>query len=357
MNSFALSTADRLVRGHGVEREYADVSSALSSGAMVMGALAFRDDHPPSLFTPVRFDTSQAPTPPPLSALPAVLSVTAHPGAAEHRALVDRTIVALRAAGPGGLEKVVLARALAIEFAAPPNAADLFARFVGNDPRRNGYLAWLPGGRTLLGSSPELLVRRTGRIVESFPLAGSAPRSQDPAADAAASAGLNRSAKDLAEHRFVVDSIRETLAPYCLELDVPADPQLTSTPTTWHLGTPIRGVLREDGVTALELARALHPTPALCGTPRRAAHDYIAANESDRGFYGGAVGFMTPDGDGEWRVAIRGGVLAGRTFTAHAGGGIVAASDAASELDETTNKLRVALRACGAEAAAEPVAR
>ncbi|MCP2288897.1 chorismate binding enzyme [Nocardia amikacinitolerans] len=91
------------------------------------------------------------------------------------------------------------------------------------------------------------------------------------------------------------------------------------------------------GPSALELAAALHPTPAICGTPTAAAARLIAELEGDRGFYAGAIGWCDAGGNGEWMVSIRCAELAadGRSLLAHAGGGIVAESDPAAELAET----------------------
>ena len=126
-------------------------------------------------------------------------------------------------------------------------------------------------------------------------------------------------------------------------------PQLSSTAALWHLSTPIRGTLRETTTTAIDLALALHPTPAVGGVPTPAAVDAIADLEGDRGFYAGAVGWCDAAGDGRWVVAIRGAVLSAdrRSAVAQAGGGIVAESDADEEVAETTAKFRTVLTALG----------
>jgi isochorismate synthase len=101
----------------------------------------------------------------------------------------------------------------------------------------------------------------------------------------------------------------------------------------------------------MDLALALHPTPAVGGVPTAAAIDLIADLEGDRGFYAGAVGWCDSAGDGRWVVAIRGAQLSAdrRSAVAQAGGGIVAESDAQDELTETTTKFRTILTALGVE--------
>lgn len=129
---------------------------------------------------------------------------------------------------------------------------------------------------------------------------------------------------------------------------------IVETPRLWHLGTPIEGELI-PGTTVLEVAAAVHPTPAVCGTPTAAARDLIRILEpEDRGLYAGLVGWMDSSGDGEWALALRGIHVSGTTARLHAGAGIVAGSDPVAEHRETAAKLGSALRAL---AAVTPVRR
>ncbi len=183
------------------------------------------------------------------------------------------------------------------------------------------------------------------------PFAGSAPRAGDPELDAANGAALAASAKNRHEHQLVIDTMRAALEPLCDELTIAAEPQLSRTAAVWHLCTPISGRLRETSTTAIDLALALHPTPAVGGVPTRAASELIAELEGDRGFYAGAVGWCDASGDGRWVVSIRCAQLSAdrRTALAHAGGGIVAESDPDDEVDETTTKFATILTALGVE--------
>ncbi len=269
----------------------------------------------------------------------------------------DRVAAALRRLRDGAdpLEKVVLARALRLAAEDPLNPMAVLARLLDADPAASVYLTDLssagPGfaGQTLVGASPELLVSRDGATVRCLPFAGSAPRSADPAEDAELGAELAGSAKNRHEHQLVVDTMRAILEPMCSRLEVAGRPQLSRTAAVWHLSTPITGTLREASTTAMDLAVALQPTPAVGGVPTAAAVDLIAELEGDRGFYAGAVGWCDGAGDGRWVVAIRGAVLSAdrRTAVATAGGGIVAESDPDDELQETTAKFATVLRALG----------
>ncbi|MEV4114810.1 isochorismate synthase [Nonomuraea sp. NPDC049695] len=247
--------------------------------------------------------------------------------------------------GAGRLDKVVLARTVELRSDAPVDLPGLLRPLLGHG---YSFAAPLPGGRTLTGASPELLVSRRGREVASNPLAGSAARSADPAEDRRRAASLTASAKDLHEHRLVVEAVADALAPYCGALEVPRTPELTATETMWHLSTRITGTLRDPGTSALTLAAALHPTPAVCGTPEADARRMIEALEPfDRGFYAGLVGWSDATGDGEWAVAIRCAEVAEHTVRLYAGAGIVTGSDPDQELAETSAKFRTMLRALG----------
>ncbi|MFI6904758.1 isochorismate synthase [Nonomuraea sp. NPDC050394] len=246
----------------------------------------------------------------------------------------------------GNLDKVVLARTLELRSDEPISLRHLLRPLLGHG---YSFATPLPGGSTLAGASPELLVARHGRQVLSNPLAGSAERSADPVEDARRAAALLESAKDLHEHRLVVEAVTERLRRYCDDLDVPKAPQLTSTATMWHLSTKITGILRDPATSVLTLAAALHPTPAVCGTPQAAARRVIGELEAvERGFYSGLAGWCDAAGDGEWAVAIRCCEVHEHTVRLFAGAGIVAGSVPERELAETTSKFRTVLDALGA---------
>jgi isochorismate synthase len=345
----------------GVRRRYHDVGAAqaaLRSGdaPIVLGALPFDVDGPAALLVP---DAALSPAGPPdwpTGPLPPVRIAAAVPRPADYRARVARARDELTAPG-NPLHKVVLARALRLVADAPLDARVILGRLVAADPAAYGYLVDLTAaghdyaGAALVGASPELLVARFGERVVCQPFAGSAPRAADPDRDAANAAALAGSAKDRHEHRLVIDAMRAALEPLCDELSIADEPQLSRTATVWHLCTPISGRLREMTTTAIDLALALHPTPAVGGVPTKAATELIAELEGDRGFYAGAVGWCDASGDGQWVVSIRCAQLSAdrRTALARAGGGIVAASDPDDEVSETTTKFATILNALEVE--------
>lgn len=268
------------------------------------------------------------------------------PAAEEYSAAVAAAVERMRA---GEFDKVVLARTLELTSARDLDLPAMLSRLARRDP--DGYTFAVPSGpgRTLLGASPELLVARRGDRLVANPLAGSAPRSSDLAEDVRRAAALLDSPKDLHEHAVVVDAIREALAPFCVRLDVPERPTLVRTAAMWHLSTTLTGELRDPSSTALDLASALHPTPAVCGTPTEVARQVIADSEPfDRGAYTGMVGWQNADGDGDWVVTIRCAEAEDRTLRLFAGAGVVAESSPAAETAETGAKFRTFLSAVGA---------
>ena len=337
-----------------VLREVADRGDA---PALAIGALPFDPDGEPALVVPAAAywaaplaDAEGRPAP--TTRHGALRRNHPVPDPAGYEAMVAE---ALRLVARGELDKVVLARVLELTADAPVDAQAMLRELAARDPR--GYLFAVglptagPGPRTLIGASPELLLSRRGTAVLANPLAGSAPRHPDPAEDERVGAALLASAKDRHEHALVVDAVAAALEPFCEALVVPSEPSLVRTETLWHLSTRLDGQV-DPGATSLALARALHPTPAVCGVPRVAARDAIARIEPfDRGFYAGMVGWTDATGDGEWVVALRCGQVEGAAVRLYAGAGIVAESEPAAELAETAVKLQTQLRALGLDAA------
>jgi isochorismate synthase EntC len=140
------------------------------------------------------------------------------------------------------------------------------------------------------------------------------------------------------------------LAPLCRSLDVAPAPEVRALRDVLHLCTPVRGQLARP-LHLLQLAEALHPTPAVGGEPTAPALAWIAGHEqAPRGWYAGPVGWFDASGDGELAVAIRSGLVAGRKGYAWAGSGIVAESDPDAEYAETGVKQRALLDVLGVEA-------
>jgi menaquinone-specific isochorismate synthase len=255
---------------------------------------------------------------------------------------LEAVSTAIDAIGAGSYDKVVLARDYAVWSKARFDARRLLHRLADRFPECFTFAC-----ADLVGATPELLVRRIGRRVESLVLAGSAGRDDDPTADAALGEQLLESKKDRGEHELAVASVHEALAARAV-LDPPAEATLLRLANVQHLATRVTGQLDAPAPTALELAGALHPSAAVCGTPTRAAMQAIRALEGmDRGRYSGPVGWVDARGDGEWGIALRCAQLSGARARLFAGAGIVEGSLPEAELEETRIKLNAMQAAFG----------
>jgi isochorismate synthase len=358
--TFVMAGPDGVVVAQGIHSAYpalAAAQAALAAGdvPIILGALPFDLTEPTALLRPQQVQFTDALPAWPRTTLPAVRVAQTLPAPEVHRARIAEALRRLNDPSTG-LQKVVLARGLRMLADGPLDMMTVLGRLT-DDSIATAFLADLTaaGGRyagtALIGASPELLVARHGDVVTCLPFAGSAPRSADPDADRASGVALAESTKNRHEHQLVVDQMLEALEPLCVDVRVAATPELTGTSAVWHLSTPITARIRESSTTALDLAVALHPTPAVGGVPRAMATDLINELEGDRGFYAGAVGWCTANGDGRWVVSIRCARLAAdrRSADARSGGGIVAESDPDDEVAETTTKFRTIMSALGVE--------
>lgn len=251
----------------------------------------------------------------------------------------------------GRLVKVVAARPFDLTFEVSRGLASPAAvlRALSRDHDESGVrFAFRQGSRTFLGLTPERLVQVEGRQVRTEALAGTAPAGCDAAAE------LRNSSKDAHEHRLVVDEIATRLRPLCTRLLHDTSPRLRSSSGVQHLLTPIEGELMQP-IHVLDVARRLHPTPAVCGLPSADAARWIYEHETlDRGWYSGAIGHFDAAGDGEFRVALRCAELDEYRARVWAGAGLVAGSDPDRELQEIGLKAATMLDAFAR--AADPAA-
>lgn len=317
---------------------------------VLVGAIPFDASQPSSLFIPESshyFDgrAFRQQMSAPESKLPEVVRRTALPEQDDFMQMVSKAVEATSAQR---LDKVVLSRLMEIVTAEQVDIANLMTRLMTQNPGSYNFHVLLPEGGSLLGASPELLLRKQGHRYFTHPLAGSARRESDAEKDRFAGQQLMNSSKDRYEHKLVTDAMRDVLQPRSASLTLPSTPELLTTSTLWHLGTAIEGEVSHQADTALSLACLLHPTPALSGFPHASAQKLIAELEPfNRGLFGGIVGWCDEHGNGEWVVTIRCGKVNGNRVRLFAGAGIVPASSPESEWRETGVKLNTMLRAFG----------
>jgi menaquinone-specific isochorismate synthase len=184
-------------------------------------------------------------------------------------------------------------------------------------------------------------------MLETEALAGSIRRGGSASEDAALGSALLHSEKDLREQREVLDDILTRLAPLGLKPEYPPQPHLRRLANVQHLHTPIRATLPEN-IQLLDVLAAMHPTPAVGGSPRDAAVRRIRELEGfPRGLYAGALGWINARGGGEFFVGIRSALVEGARARVYAGAGIVAGSTPEKEFAETELKFKAMLDAFG----------
>ena len=237
----------------------------------------------------------------------------------------------------GALDKVVLARGFTGRSQSDIDPRPILKKLAAEYPSTWSFAV---GG--LVGATPELLLRLSRKMVTSRVLAGTISKTGDDERDLALAGSLARSSKDLEEHEYAVRSVADALEPFCTSTNVPESPYVLHLANVMHLATDVTGALAEklSHVDAFTILEQLHPSAAVCGTPREQASELIAEIEGmSRGHYAGPVGWIDAAGDGELGIALRCGQISGSEIRIFAGCGIVAGSDPAIELAESEAKL------------------
>ncbi len=301
-----------------------------------LAALAERVWRAHAKFGNVRYQTPAADEPQPLEFTAGEVG--------DYRECVAQALVEI---SRGDFQKIVLARALDLTANQPLHPLRVLNGLRERFPECTAFSFADAHGRSFIGASPERLLRVSRGVLETEALAGSARRGQGAAEDAALGAGLLASEKDRREQRHVLDSIIRRLEPLGIAPEFADEPVLKKLANVQHLHTPVRARL-PDGIHFLDALAALHPTPAVGGSPRTAAVARIRSLESfDRGLYAGAIGWLNARGGGEFLVGLRSGLIEGAQARLYAGAGIVAGSDPDKEYAETDLKFRAMREALG----------
>ena len=251
----------------------------------------------------------------------------------------DRVARSVEKIKSGELEKVVLARFITAVSDKPISESRLLSHLAEEYPS-----TWVYSHRGLVGATPELLVRLNRSLVTSRVLAGTIRKTGDDERDLALAGSLARSSKDLEEHEYAVRSVADSLSPLCSSMNVPESPFVLHLSNVMHLATDVTGVLTDSSTPSdiFDLASRLHPSAAVCGTPREVASRTIDEIEGiSRGRYAGPIGWIDARGDGELGIALRCGQISGdkKSIRIYAGCGIVAGSDPEREYAESQAKL------------------
>ena len=265
---------------------------------------------------------------------PSVSAFTPEMTAAEFEDIVRKCKDAIRA---GEVIQIVPSQKFTAETDIPALALYRALRMVNPSPY-NFFLR--VGAKTLIGSSPEELVKLERGVASTCPIAGTKPRGRTPAEDAAHELELVGDPKERAEHVMLVDLGRNDLGRVCRTgtVNVEKYAAVERYSHVMHLVSTVTGRLA-DGMDGFDLLEAAFPAGTLSGAPKVRAMELLARYEkSPRGVYGGAAGYFSYTGDMDFAIVIRTMVLEGGKLTMRAGAGIVADSDPAKEYQETINK-------------------
>jgi anthranilate synthase component 1 len=244
----------------------------------------------------------------------------------------------------GDIYQVVLSQRFEADVDADPFTVYRALRHVNPSP----YMFFIRmGARSIVGASPEMLVRVEGTRVETHPIAGTRPRGRDEAEDMRLAEELKANEKERAEHVMLVDLGRNDVGRVSEHgsVRVPQFMGLDRYSHVMHLVSVVEGRLAGD-CDRLDALVSCFPAGTVSGAPKIRAMEIIASLEPDpRGIYAGAVGYLDFAGNLDFCIAIRTVVMSGSTATVQAGAGIVMDSNPAAEFDETCDKARALIRA------------
>ncbi len=264
--------------------------------------------------------------------------------AGDYRGAVERALARIAA---GEFRKIVLARAQDVSADRALHPLTMLNGLRQRFPDCYAFSFAQGRGPSFIGATPERLARVSKGTLETEALAGTSRRGASASEDAALAAALLRSEKDRREHGQVLEDIVARLAPLGVVPEVPGAPQIRRLANVQHLHTPVTAALPET-VKLLDAIAALHPTPAVGGSPREAAVARIRELEGfPRGLYAGALGWLNARGGGEFFVGIRSALVEGARARVYAGAGIVEGSAPDKEFAETELKFRAMIDALG----------
>ena len=256
----------------------------------------------------------------------------------DHAEWTDMVRWALDAIDAGGLDKVVLARRVALALGAAMDPLLVLSHLEPATPGCYHFAVRPANGPAFVGASPERLFRRDGDQVVSEAVAGTRPRGDTEAEDAALREALLNSPKERREHAFVRDAIRDDLEAVCASVHVPDEVGELALARGRHLHARLTGTLR-PGTTTTDILKELHPTPAVGGVPTADAVAAIRAQEPfDRGWYAGPVGWVGRE-DAEFTVGLRAGLVEENQIALFSGAGIVDGSAPDREWEEIEQKI------------------
>ena len=235
-------------------------------------------------------------------------------------------------------DKVILSKKTTFSYEEDSPFFSFVEQLKQDNPSTSTFAWQMHPSSLFLGSSPERLYQRKENIIKTEAIAGTRKRNIQPLEDLKSSQDLQNSIKDQQEVLYVKKFLEEKLSPLCLSISHSNTPKIIPTRTLWHLRYLFEGILHSQ-VTDFDLLTALHPTPAVGGSPRKEALDWIHEIESySRGLYAGSIGWTSPL-EASFTVAIRSALAQKNKLHAFTGVGIVPGSNEELEWEELEHKL------------------
>jgi menaquinone-specific isochorismate synthase len=237
------------------------------------------------------------------------------------------------------VSKIVISRFIHNKITSEVNYSTLLNKLSENFPYCTIF-GYQSNNSFFFGATPETLFSVYKSSLETDALAGSISRGKTIYEDEILANELLSSDKNLREHRKVVEFILSQLEKHAKTIVYRDVPKIRKLRNIQHLWTPIKAQLNENA-NLLSLLYDLHPTPAVCGSPKEKAHEKIYEIENfERGLFTGVIGWLNFNNIGDFSVAIRSALINNNDLYAYAGCGIVKGSDAAEEFSETELKLK-----------------
>lgn len=245
----------------------------------------------------------------------------------------------------GHLEKLVLAETLDVSTAVPLQRFETLSKLRSRYGDCQIFSIQNAEGEGFIGASPERLLQVQERWLTADALAGSAPRGRTLKEDALLGKQLLESTKDIHEHQVVLAFIRKRLKQLGVNPQLTSPAHLLQLPNIQHLRTLVNAELPKS-LPVLEVLAALHPTPAVAGTPQERTEKYLQDYEPfDRHLYAAPLGWVDHRGNGRFTVGIRSAFVQGNHLRLYAGAGIVVGSNPYREWAEVQLKLQTLLQA------------
>ncbi len=236
-------------------------------------------------------------------------------------------------------EKVVLSRKVELQLSNEPDMKLVIENLRKDNP--NCYIFLYHHGKSsFFGATPEMLAKFSNGCIEVDALAGSAHRGKTEDEDTQIEKALLRDDKNLTEHNYVIEHIRNTVSSLTEDFKIESRYSIKKLANIQHIWSRITARLSNKS-SMMSILKELYPTPAICGFPKEASFHLIKKVEGyKRGLYSGIIGWFNFDDEGEFAVALRSALLTSNKLVAFAGGGIVQNSDPEAEYKETELKLK-----------------